>query len=82
MKFYITASAYSVMGQVHVQAQVRELQPSGPCTLLYTATTLFPDDGTDDPREYLRSALSGLMEYVYDDTPRTMSTWGVPKGAM
>lgn len=72
--------AYSAMGIVHVTAQVRLLQPEGESPVLYTTTTQFPDDGTDDAQEYLRSVTSGLMEAIYDDTPRTASTWGVPGG--
>lgn len=80
MHFYCTVAAYSVMGTVHVQGQVRALRQEGASEPLYQATTVFDDDGTDDPNEYLRSALSGLMEAIYDDTPRTQSTWGVPGG--
>ena len=68
------------MGVVNVSAQVRELHRDTEPTELYSISTTFPDDGTDDPQEYLRGALSGLMEAIYDDTPRTMSTWGVPGG--
>lgn len=82
MHFYCTVGAYSLMGQVHVQAQVRELQPEGPSEALYSISIAIQDAGEDDPQEYLRSALSGLMEAIYDDTPRTMSTWGVPGGVL
>ena len=80
MKFFVTASAYSVMGLVHVQAQVQELRLGEPSLLRYSTTTEFDDDGTPDPQEYLRGALSGLMEAVYDDIPRTRVSWDVPGG--
>lgn len=62
MRFYVTASAYSVMGQVTASVSVRELQPEGPCTELYECATVFPDRGHDDPKKYAIEALMYLAE--------------------
>ena len=80
MHYYVTIGAYSSMGVINVSAQVRELHRDTPPTELYTISTEWPDRGEGDPREFLRSAVSGLMEAIYDDTPRTGSAWGVPGG--
>ena len=82
MKFYVVVSAYSTLGWVHTQASVRELDPEGPARELYTCSSSFEDDGTDDPQEYLRSVLSGMSEAVYDDIPRTSVSRDVPGGVM
>lgn len=62
MKFYVIASAYSVMGQVTASVSVRELQPEGPSTELYTSSTVFPDQGHDNPAKYAIEALHYLAE--------------------
>ena len=82
MYFYVTVGAYSTLGHIQVSASVRELRPIGEPEELYTISTVIDDAGESDPQEYLRSALSGLMEAIYDDTPRTASTWGVPGGLL
>jgi len=82
MKFYVIISAFSTLGWVQVSASVRELVPEGPAVERYTVSSSFEDDGTDDPQEYLRSALSGMLEAVYDDTPRPQAAWGVPGGML
>lgn len=64
MKYYVTASAYSVMGQVHAQVSARELVPEGDCHELFTAACTLPDNGTDDPRKYAIQALMYLAESI------------------
>lgn len=55
--------AFSYMGRIHVAAAVREFRPSGEAnsTLLQHSTDV-ADDGTTDPREYLRDALIAALE--------------------
>lgn len=56
--------AYDVMGNVFVTATVRQSQPVGedPKETVTVASTTFPGVGEDDPHEWLRDALVGLLE--------------------
>lgn len=58
------------MGQVVATLTVRESPLGTPTESLLAIATQFPDDGETDPHEFARGALSGLLEYLYDDRPR------------
>jgi hypothetical protein len=80
MQMYVTITSYTCLGTVIATGSVRTRTQEGKQEVLYRCSTEWQDDGTDDPQEHLRGVLSGLLEYVYDDTPRTMSTWGASGG--
>jgi hypothetical protein len=61
-----TVNAYDVMGEIAVTAVVRTAPPGGGesiSTVLQCSTT-FPGVGEDDPREWLRDVLVGLLEVL------------------
>lgn len=56
--------AYDVMGNVFVTASVQRQEGTteGSTVLVLQASTTFAGVGEDDPREWLRDALVGLLE--------------------
>lgn len=55
-----------MMGQIVVATTVREDTREGATGLVRACATVVPDDGTDDPLEFARDALTAACEAWHD----------------
>jgi hypothetical protein len=72
MQFYVTISAFTMLGAVHLAATVRSDSPGEATERALTIATDVPDDGETDPHAFLASVCSWLLEDLSNDASHAL----------